>query len=996
MNIVDIKKIQKLIGSEGGTAIVVDSLPTENIKPNVIYAVKKIDYYTSIYGTKMPTYTLENKDTWSKTAVEICSAKGLTKEEIQALGIAAGIFGFAVSNYLVHDDGIDYISKNIFDSGLFVWECASNQTGITHDQFSIERSFNTVVELYEYLLSENFVNDINDVDSEGGNLSLFASDVVDTLKSLNFKYQTTSLTADEIGVVFETTYDYYIYNGKEWVGVGSSVDTSRLTNTINIQTTDTVLSDSDYALYKQNPYGTTIVENGVDIDICYRCFEGSYNAFIATSFISDGYIKAIAIDSNSPHTITRQTTKLDVPSNVRDTVNHSISINITLDSNNNPSWTDSEKEKFLDAIEVGNLNRVGLSFPYYWDIADACATYNGSFSLGEGSMSYIFSTSVIPDVVLEGNDFIPKTLAITVLVNSDKTTKLVFWETDLRHEEREVITITDIDFSASPGQQGLISSDEASKITSALASKSLVEIQVGMKLYSFQSGRVIQGAGSVSVDNIVYFSNVEKTDTDVIVNNLKIDTQNLTYIITSSIIPKDEGFVDISSLIPSDGNIATSGATLATLLNTAYDKGYTKVYAEQESSKSSFYAVASKPTTESDKADWQGVIFNRYNDDTISYMRNCHFSYGYKASPDNSSVVYVPCQMAIPHFETVSSNQDGGWVNGFSTGLQTNINGSKTLTAYSFIDVYGSHFTLPTITSAKQTFNDSSLKSIYKFRKLLVITNGITVNGHTITTKNITLYGIAGLSNSSSNSYYSKFAGGSIVDENNNEYDLEIENTGTYSSQNLQLKCIQRSIKLADNSTSGTFTDYEISTLQNGTKQIELNNGIYKLSNTGADSITFTSLAGKKHINIVISTKAWTLVEETAQSTCYDTNETIDFTSIMAEYIADTTKSGKIRPFTSSDTLLSSAAIKAIIDGNYKMFSFNAKIGEQVMEAYMPISYHSDTNFYTFKGQVTFYNNVWGTIDVQMQFIHNPTTGSYINNPGYGFFKFTPETAISA
>ena len=219
MNIVDIAKMKKLAG--GGAAVVVDKLPEKDIKPNTIYAVKKYDYYTSIYGTKMPTFTLENKDTWSKTAVEICSAKGLTKEEIQALGMAADTFGFAVSDYLVHDNGIDYISKNIFDSGLFVWECARNQTGMTQDQFSIKRSFNTVVELYEYLLSENFVKDVDEADSEAGDLSLFASGVVDTLKSLNFKYQTTPLTADEIGVVFETTYEYYIYNGEKWINLGT-------------------------------------------------------------------------------------------------------------------------------------------------------------------------------------------------------------------------------------------------------------------------------------------------------------------------------------------------------------------------------------------------------------------------------------------------------------------------------------------------------------------------------------------------------------------------------------------------------------------------------------------------------------------------------------------------------------------------------------------------------------------------------------------------------
>lgn len=146
------------------------------------------------------------------------------------------------------------------------------------------------------------------------------------------------------------------------------------------------------------------------------------------------------------------------------------------------------------------------------------------------------------------------------------------------------------------------------------------------------------------------------------------------------------------------------------------------------------------------------------------------------------------------------------------------------------------------------------------------------------------------------------------------------------------------------------------------------------------------------------SAKPYATKEYVDSHLVYDTNETIDFTSIMAEYIADTTKSGKIRPFTSNDTLLSAEAIKSIIDGNYKMFSFDAKIGENVMRAYMPVSYLSSTsvmNYYTFKGQVTFFNNnVWNTIDVQMQIACNPTTGAYINNPRFGFFKYTVETSF--
>lgn len=141
------------------------------------------------------------------------------------------------------------------------------------------------------------------------------------------------------------------------------------------------------------------------------------------------------------------------------------------------------------------------------------------------------------------------------------------------------------------------------------------------------------------------------------------------------------------------------------------------------------------------------------------------------------------------------------------------------------------------------------------------------------------------------------------------------------------------------------------------------------------------------------------LIEESPNPTCYDTNETIDFSFLLGIYV-DAGDFGKIQPFKNIDTLLSSEAIKAIIDGNYKMFSFNAKVNDDIMKAYMPISYYSEansSNYYTFKGQATFLNSgAWNTIDVQMQFIHNPTTGSYTNNPGYGFFKFTAETAISA
>ena len=677
-------------------------------------------------------------------------------------------------------------------------------------------------------------------------------------------------------IVANTASNYYTTNGNkniesEFNTVNSSINqvkegvNGKLTATINIQPTDTVLSDSDYALYKQNPYGTTIVELDIDSDICYRCFEDANNAFIATTFISDGYIQWITINSSSPHTITRQTIKLDVPSDVRDTVNHSISIKITLDSNNNPSWTYSEKEKFLNAIEVGNLNRVGLSFSYYGGVADVCATYNGVFSLGK-SMSYIFSTSVIPDVLLDGDDYFPITLAIVVLVNSDKTTKLTFFETNLRHAEREVKTIIDINFSAEPGQQGIISSDEASKITSALLSKSLVEIQVGNKLYSFQSGRVIQGAGSVSLNDIIYFSNVEKTDTDVIINTLKIDTQNLTYIITSKIIGSGDnnGFIDVTNEVPT--NLTSwDNQKISNFLTSCYEKGYKEITFSFQSSalKYNFYCTCSGSLfDETKKACWNILVITSSNTNYYQsfigfcnpntsnasgqiYLKdikgtNYKFSEGYSAR--SLCEIIISSQIYAPNAETITS--------------------------YRGNDMYTLTLNCPDAIISANTELTSIEDTAFKLaRKIyLQVNNSQTINGKKFQTKGVELYANEmGTSKSQSQT----FTGGILRDADENEYEVSIRKpyTGTTT---YTLHIIQKVVKitgLPENATNGTFTDYEISTLQNGTKYIEFNKELYELNDMQYVSgyLTFSHLGAEnsKHmtkcITINISAKTWVL-----------------------------------------------------------------------------------------------------------------------------------------
>lgn len=685
-------------------------------------------------------------------------------------------------------------------------------------------------------------------------------------------------------IVANTASNYYTANGNkniesEFNTVNSSINQvkkaakGKLTATIEIHPTDTVLSDSDYALYKQNPYGTTIVEVGVDIDVCYRCyrcFEDAFNLFIATGFISEGKIEALYFESTSPHTITRQTTKLDVPSDVRDAVNHSISINITLDSNNNPSWTDSEKEKFLNAIEVGNLNRVGLSFPYFGGIADVCATYNGSFSFDDESKSYIFSTSVVPDVALEGNDFIPETLAITVLVNSDKTTKLVFWETDLRHEEREVKTITDIDFNAEPGQQGLISSDEASKITSALASKSLVEIQVGNKLYSFQSGRVI-GSDSVSVDNIVYFCNVEKTDTDVVVNTLEIDTQNLTYIITSKIIGSGDnnGFIDVTADFPTI--TSWNSKTIADFLNSCYEKGYKTVtfsFTIKQLNYTFYSFCSTLPSSFSRKPIWECLVTNtpQISSGTgATFIALCDpassYDFGrfnFKNVSDEKITFGTKTHTSNILYEVAQTSSS------YSPNAYTTRNSYLN-------DMYTLALNCPdTIISSNTELTSIDATAFKLARKIyLQVNNSQTINGKKLQTKGVELYANEmGTSKSQSQT----FTGGILRDADENEYEVSIRTpyTGTTT---YTLHIIQKVVKitgLPETATNGTFTDYEISTLQNGTKYIEFNKELYELNDMQHVSgyLTFSHLGAEnsKHmtkcITITISAKTWVLTTQ--------------------------------------------------------------------------------------------------------------------------------------
>lgn len=375
------------------------------------------------------------------------------------------------------------------------------------------------------------------------------------------------------------------------------------------------------------------------------------------------------------------------------------------------------------------------------------------------------------------------------------------------------------------------------------------------------------------IDDTLVYANIDYENTKKVNKFIVITKSTRAWVlIQTEDAPTSQGFVDISSLIPNDENIESSNITLANLLDSAYDKGYTKVYAEQESSKSSFYAFASKPTIVGYKASWQGFFFYHENDYS-NYC--CYFSYKYKPRPfAEDQITYMSSdRKKIMFQQTFPPTQSGSWICGIQESTQTKAHGGYLGLSNWYIDIYGNSFTLPTITSAKQTISISDLAQIFKNRKILAVCKNVAVGTHTISTTNTTLYGTTGILNSNGMSYFSKFVGGPIVDEVGNEYDLEIENVGSLSSQQLELRCIQRTVKitgLPETATNGTFTDYEISTLQNGTKYIEFNKELYELNDMKHISgyLTFSHLGAEnsKHmtkcITINISAKTWVLTTQ--------------------------------------------------------------------------------------------------------------------------------------
>lgn len=189
----------------------VDSLPTENIKVNTIYSLKKTNYegYFYILGHKIPELRVENTDSSIETVTTLLSNQGFSSEEIDEImtALSCSLIPINVPEY----------GMNIFDKNSQKYICR-------YQPGNIYKEFDTIKEMKNYFIMGQFISDLRTSDIGESSVNDIASGI-ELLKSrLEFNY-TNSSPITMSAVVYEekpedASYEYFIYDGEKWIELG--------------------------------------------------------------------------------------------------------------------------------------------------------------------------------------------------------------------------------------------------------------------------------------------------------------------------------------------------------------------------------------------------------------------------------------------------------------------------------------------------------------------------------------------------------------------------------------------------------------------------------------------------------------------------------------------------------------------------------------------------------------------------------------------------------
>ena len=199
---------------------VVNELPSPGIG-GVLYAVQSVDYYTSIFGTKMPTLTTDNMNTWVSTQESLFTTNNRTQDEKDAYSILSQ-FGFAVAQNAGIDgstSGNDVINNQYLND--------SYSFSLTVEGIKIAYDFETLLDLGNYLFDEQYIDDLTELQGgtpeEQEETRTLLTQSISTLKEMGFKFSTSALSSSQIGLVAENKFKYYLWNGSEYIEVGNKV-----------------------------------------------------------------------------------------------------------------------------------------------------------------------------------------------------------------------------------------------------------------------------------------------------------------------------------------------------------------------------------------------------------------------------------------------------------------------------------------------------------------------------------------------------------------------------------------------------------------------------------------------------------------------------------------------------------------------------------------------------------------------------------------------------
>lgn len=367
------------------------------------------------------------------------------------------------------------------------------------------------------------------------------------------------------------------------------------------------------------------------------------------------------------------------------------------------------------------------------------------------------------------------------------------------------------------------------------------------------------------IDDTLVYANIDYENTKKVNKFIVITKSTRAWVlIQSEDAPTSQGFVDVTNEVPADLTSLNSDQ-FSNFLKSCYEKGYKEITFSfgDSTTKYTVYCVSSRyQINEGKTAEWNLMVIKN-----ISGVKTSYFgSFDPNITSPNDRIGILDTKQ----YSLIASNAPN------PTKICYSLQGQRTLDSYSLfnytfaLDMFYKNVTCPTtITSALTEI--SSISSFDYCRKIwLTCGSNQTINGKTLLSKGTELY-----LNETKGSYSptpQTFTGGILRDADENEYEVSIRTpyTGTTT---YTLHIIQKVLKitgLSETATNGTFTDYEISTLQNGTKYIEFNKELYELNDTQhtSDYLTFSHLGAEnsKHmtkcIAINISAKTWVLTTQ--------------------------------------------------------------------------------------------------------------------------------------